>query len=140
MGEGLIQGSQKTSCWSHNSFFLRSWETSGPGGWYASSVLGFLQLLSSSSNKGYSPCLTLLVSSDHDSCSSDANARLLSCDHSGSALPGPLSPLLLPKGRKNILLGSKVASPEGEQEGCANLLGCDAGQSHVTSGCKTEGL
>lgn len=100
----------------------------------------FSSFLSSSSNKGYSPCLTLFVSSDRDSCSSDANAHLLSCDHSGSALPVPLSPLLLLKGRKNILLGSKVASPEGEQEGCANLLGCDAGQSHVTSGCKTEGL
>lgn len=38
--------------------------------------------------------------------------------------------LLLLKGWKSVLLGSEVASPEGEQEGCANPPR-DAGQSSL---------
>lgn len=98
LGRGTDPGEPKDKLLVTQVFFLRSRETSGPGGWYASRVLGFLQLLSSSSNKGYPPCFTLFVFSDRDSCSSDANAHLLSCDRSGFALPRPLPPLLLLKG------------------------------------------
>lgn len=99
-GRGTDPGEPKDKLLVTKFFFLllRSRETSGPGGRHAPRVLGFLQLLSSSSNKGYSPCFTLFVSSDRDSCSSDANAHLRSWDCSGSALPGPLPPLLLLKG------------------------------------------
>lgn len=40
----------------------------------------------------------LFVSSDHDIRISDAISHLLSYESSGSALPGPLPPLLLLKG------------------------------------------
>lgn len=105
-------------------------------------VLGVLQFLSSSSNKGDSPYSTLFVAVDCDNCSSDVNTYLLSCDRSGSALPRPSPPCCCGRAKKAHCLVPRLHLPK-ESRRVVQILGVMLGRAVLSwtrgsrpSGCR----